>query len=615
MAIEDIKIVDPDGGAGFDYLTLEDWNTGEQAGLPALDRQATAKCRSTGGSADDTDGQFTLSGWVTNDECFIKIWTDPAEEYRHDGFYPESGNKYRFAHNSGFAYAFVVDQSHVRIDGIAIRNNASSNAPGCLDLSSPPVNSDVRISNNVLCTNNPAPTARELISFNLGSTATDHTFRFWNNILYNGRGGIGWNFEVAPITNHTFIAYNNTVIHTNLYGIRCQDSGPEVHCYVKNNLVFDTATADADYLLAAYATRNYTNNLGQDDFTGSQDNYTITTQLGTDLFNDYNNDDYHIKTGSDAIDQATDLSTDPDGQLSFSDDIDGDIRVAPWDCGADEIAAAGPSEVFTDLKSYLNQIDLERLTDLKSYLQLSNIEELTDLKSYLALLNIERLTDLKAYLNQLDIEQFTDLKSYLEAGKTVLTDLKSYLREIDITLLTDLKGYIAQEQTLDVSTDLKGYIWAIDEALTDLKGYIQRIDIELSTDLKGYTYQALEVFTDIKAYLNTIDNLVSGDLKGYLKTIDNLQLTDLKSYLYEAEEVFTDLKAYTAGTIGSLTDLKAYINQIGVLRLTDLRAHLVGAEQFPHVCLQSAGREKFKSAGREKFASARDRCPSERIIN
>ncbi len=55
-------------------------------------------------------------------------------------------------------------------------------------------------------------------------------------------------------------------------------------------------------------------------------------------FVDVANDDYHLASGSQAQDVGTDVSV----EAGFSDDIDGDTRVAPWDVGADEIAGVTP---------------------------------------------------------------------------------------------------------------------------------------------------------------------------------------------------------------------------------------------------------------------------------
>ena len=93
MATEIINIIDPDDGAGTDYLSLNLWQLNEQANISVStgsDEQHTAKCRCTGGTADTTN--TLIDGWtVEAPDNYIKIWTDPAESYRHNGTY-QTGN-------------------------------------------------------------------------------------------------------------------------------------------------------------------------------------------------------------------------------------------------------------------------------------------------------------------------------------------------------------------------------------------------------------------------------------------------------------------------------------------------------------------------------------------
>ena len=96
MATPVVNIIDPDSGAGYDYTSLNTWESNEQADISVTtgsDEQHTATCRSTGGT-DDLTGVYLL-GWTTEEpDNYIKIWTDPGESYRHVGVW-ETGNKYR----------------------------------------------------------------------------------------------------------------------------------------------------------------------------------------------------------------------------------------------------------------------------------------------------------------------------------------------------------------------------------------------------------------------------------------------------------------------------------------------------------------------------------------
>ena len=95
MATEVVSVVDKDNGSGTDYLSLSLWESNEQGDLTGVrDEIAIAKCRCTGGTADTS---VSIDGWTTSSTQYIKIWTDPAESYRHAGVYPSSGNIYRMS--------------------------------------------------------------------------------------------------------------------------------------------------------------------------------------------------------------------------------------------------------------------------------------------------------------------------------------------------------------------------------------------------------------------------------------------------------------------------------------------------------------------------------------
>jgi len=119
MATEVIKIVDPDNGSGTNYTSLSAWEAGEQGDLTgARDEIAVAKCRCTGGTADTTG--LIIEGWTTDSTRYIKIWTDPAESYRHNGKWT-TGNKYRL-YTSDYWGCIFLNQSpiHIKIIGLQL---------------------------------------------------------------------------------------------------------------------------------------------------------------------------------------------------------------------------------------------------------------------------------------------------------------------------------------------------------------------------------------------------------------------------------------------------------------------------------------------------------------
>lgn len=122
MATTVTKIIDPDNGSGTDYTSLSAWEAAQQGDLTGVrDEIAVAKCRCTGGTADTTG--VVIDGWTTSATQYIKIWTDPAESYRHDGSYP-SGNKYRIYRDASELIRIAEQYTH--LEGIAVKMSAGS---------------------------------------------------------------------------------------------------------------------------------------------------------------------------------------------------------------------------------------------------------------------------------------------------------------------------------------------------------------------------------------------------------------------------------------------------------------------------------------------------------
>ena len=276
---------------------------------------AIATCRSSSGTADQT--AVTIDGWVTSDTNYIKVWTDPDESYRHSGVWNEE--KYRLDFSDNWAFVIDCNVNYVRFEGLQMYN---SHADGYAFRYQG--TGELYFSHNIVRGN-----ANGSIDIDLMGVST---VKIWNNILYNLDHGAFFGYGTA---GSTFIIYNNTVVDTVVSGIWIADDNDDCIAYVKNNLVFNTPN---DYHLNPFTTKSYDYNMGEDDDSGTQTNYVQTSQAGTAIFVDYNNDDFHIKSTSDAKDAGTDLSS--DGDLPFSDDIDGQSRPGIgsviWDIGADE---------------------------------------------------------------------------------------------------------------------------------------------------------------------------------------------------------------------------------------------------------------------------------------
>ena len=329
MATTVTKIIDPDNGSGTDYTSLSAWEAGEQGDLTgARDEIAVAKCRCTGGTADTT--AVTIDGWTTSSTQYIKIWTDPAESYRHNGTW-QAGNKYRLLTASLYNGVITSAEGYVVLEGLQL-NNSGSRAEQAMGFRNTASSGTAELSISkciILGSGTGTPT------YNVGiwlDGFTGFTAKIWNNIIYDWQVGI----RDVSYTNPSYYIYNNTIYGCTTYGIVFEGLGGTTR--LKNNLCNGNGT---DYSLSGMGgTREYVTNLSEDT---SSPNDTLDSKAVS--FSNEGGDDFHLAAADTAAkDAGTDLSA--DGALAFSDDIDGSTRSGTWDIGADEYVAASSTPLF-----------------------------------------------------------------------------------------------------------------------------------------------------------------------------------------------------------------------------------------------------------------------------
>ena len=273
-SLEYARVVDPGSGSGYDYTSLLNWEAGEQAdiSISGLYKIAVATCRSTDGTVDSTN--FTIDGWTTSAANYIKIWTDPAESYRHAGVYP-SGNKYRFEcpHNNELIY--LADE-HIRFEGLSIKGIWSVGAQAVFGMSAAVL--DFRLEKCIIADGGGANEGYGLFNETLDGGAL---FYISNNIVYdmyyvyrcNGGDGDSLRF------------FNNTVSSIN--GLR---GGGE--SLLKNNIVL------GGFYAATYSTNSEANIESGVQFQDSaSDNYLLDSKDTVAMFNGvnlYTSSDYPI---------------------------------------------------------------------------------------------------------------------------------------------------------------------------------------------------------------------------------------------------------------------------------------------------------------------------------
>lgn len=308
MATEVTHVVDPDGGGGYDYLSLNAWESGADRDLQVANEQETVKCRSTSGSADTTS--TTISGvWNPDATHYIKIWTDPAESYRHNGTYQTSKYRMELA-----GYPLIIQEACVRVLGLQIAtSNIYVNGIAMLLAAT---NGDWQIAYNII--KGTSGMRRGIYANNIGTGA-----KIWNNLVYDVLGNSNGEGISSNIADEGFVR-NNTV-----YGCTTGIISNYDNWHIENNLCNGNGV---DYSVNTTKTEDY--NVSED---GTQSGANSKKCAVT--FIDEGGKNFNLASGdSCAKDSGYDFSADSD--LSYSDDIAGNVRSGTWDIGAYEYVAA-----------------------------------------------------------------------------------------------------------------------------------------------------------------------------------------------------------------------------------------------------------------------------------
>ena len=329
---EDVNVVDPDAGAGYNYDSLYDWEAGEQADIDTPGTQAIAKCRCTGGTADTT--AVAIDGWTTSAADYIKIWTDPSESYRHAGTYP-TGNKYRHEITAASEiHNIEIKENYVKIEGLAIKGiHAASHGHG-IKVST---TGDFFTLSSCLIVGDLGSSAYYNFGIEVNSANTTTPSMVVNCIIYNwgtGTNQAGIKFTSDTGSTEKISVYSTTIVDC-ASGIDVR--GGTITC--TNVLVkcTDGFEVFSGTLNTSYCASSINDYLGG---TGDRNSQTFT-------FVNEAADDFHLAS-NDAGALGYGLNLYNDATYPFQTDIDGQDRggaAAVWDIGADEYVAAGGSSI------------------------------------------------------------------------------------------------------------------------------------------------------------------------------------------------------------------------------------------------------------------------------
>ena len=325
------------------YTTLANWESQSENALidiavrnfdnASTDLVAAGAVMNVACYGDGPDGTaVTINGWTTGPETYINIFTPVLPGHvgttqRHGGVW--DATKYRLVASGTYVGVLVIQDEYVRVTGLQIENTAlkgggGSQRPAGIDLDFAAANSDVRVSQNILRSTGGGTGdwwAAAVLQRNGGGT-----LRAWNNIMYDWGSGF---FSEYPVTNPSNVTlYNNTIINSDDVGIDLGGHASGTY-RLANNLVQDASGFNyyfaAGVLPLTYSANNLSNDATSPDGAAFQ-NKTVTF-VGAP--------NYHLSLAdTSAKDQGASLAADP--VLAVYDDIDGQLRAAPWDIGADD---------------------------------------------------------------------------------------------------------------------------------------------------------------------------------------------------------------------------------------------------------------------------------------
>ena len=295
--------------------------------------------------ANDT-AVVQINGRNTDASHYISIFTPylpghVGASQRHTGTWVSGG--YALVADAAFNGVLDIRDDYVRVTGLRIENIHAEPLGGGDQViginSQPNAPFEVQLSRNIIrATGSVALSAHDWRDCGLYQYSDGGVLEAWNNLIYGFGSGIASEYIN---TTGTYALYNNTVANYTGYGIYFQGAAAGVYRWA-NNLVQGTGgggnyrAADLQAPGLDYSSTNLSEDASAPAAVGGGGAPVngVVAFVGAP--------DYHLSPGdTSAKDRGTNLSADP--VLAVYDDIDGQLRAAPWDIGADD--ASGTTAV------------------------------------------------------------------------------------------------------------------------------------------------------------------------------------------------------------------------------------------------------------------------------
>jgi len=309
-------------GTAWQVTAANTWKnsgTADQLGASPI---AVAKIDGAWASSDAT--VVSLSGWTTNYDNYIKIYTTPTA--RHNGKWDDG--KYRLE-TMNSAATINAAASYAWIDGLQLKT--SHNDGGDYRQAITVTSNYIKISNNIIRGN---ITGDSIGIRGIYDGSGPYVAYAWNNIVYDFIYGANGNSGISvSASNAILYAYNNTV-YNSYYGLN-YGAGTLV---AKNTIAYNN-TDNYSGTFSASSTNNLSGPTQSDAPGSNPQNAKVVNFLNTATSSTY---DFHL-ADTDTAAKGAGVNLYNDANINVVSDIDSAARPGPgmnpgFDIGADQTA-------------------------------------------------------------------------------------------------------------------------------------------------------------------------------------------------------------------------------------------------------------------------------------